>query len=355
MMNTRHQSLMNEISPHPVRCLLPLLLPLLLLSLWACSPEKEKDFIDDQPGLLNQQEREHLQHFNNALLQDMDIQFQLIILREKADDINTLATRLFGKLGEKTKGARGLLMVVDQVGNQVRIEVGYDLEGIFPDGFVGYLERAQMEPFFAAGKVGAGIEATTELMVARVQRAGEGYRFDPAVEIPDRRYFSGGGGASRNITISSAQPEKHSSELRSSFPPQPSPEAAFKMYMQVLRMHIKDPGLPLYTVETQTFFSRWVVTDAQQDNELRSLEDAQNGRYLLADNVAVLRHPASDRLHPPYFFSKGETGWMLDFATMSRVLQMNHQNMWMMKHMNHPYMFAFADWRFDKNGFPVAR
>lgn len=46
---------------------------------------------------------------------------------------------------------------------------------------------------------------------------------------------------------------------------------------------------------------------------------------------------------------------MLDMATMSEVVRMNHRNMWMFKSMDHPFMFAFRDWNFDKNGSPIVK
>lgn len=56
---------------------------------------------------------------------------------------------------------------------------------------------------------------------------------------------------------------------------------------------------------------------------------------------------------PPYFFRKGADGWMLDFWTMSNVIRMNHKNYYHFKSFEHPYRFAFSDWKFDNNGFPL--
>ena len=60
-----------------------------------------------------------------------------------------------------------MLFLVDPQGKSVRLETGYDLEGIFTDAFTGYVEREQMLPFFVAGRIAPGIEATVELLVAR--------------------------------------------------------------------------------------------------------------------------------------------------------------------------------------------
>ena len=118
-------------------------------------------------------------------------------------------------------------------------------------------------------------------------------------------------------------------------------------------MYVKDPDLPLFTPATRKFFAGWVVTDGQQDNELRSMNKAPASQTKISGNYAVIRYPVLARTYSPYFFTKGSDGWMLDFSAMNKVLQMNHKNMWMMRKTDHPYMFGFSDWTFDKNGFPI--
>jgi len=336
-------------------CLVPLALlsSLVLALLPGCSSEPEPSFLEDRAHLLTRTEKEHLTAYNEALLRDLDVHFKLIILAEEALDINILAAEIFADLGKKTSGARGLLYLVDPVGGQVRIEVGFDLEPVFPDAFVGYLERRQMAPFFSAGKVGNGIEATTELFVTRIRNSIEGRECDPQKELPDPGHFSGGGGARIKTVIGATAPVKVKIAAGQRYQPQAMPEQTLALYGASLQAHVKDPDLPLFTPATRKFFATRLVTDGQQDNELRSLKSAPQSEVLTSGHYAVLRYAFRERLYSPYFFTKGENGWMLDFATMSRVLQMNHKNMWMMKRTDHPYMFAFSDWKFDAGGFPV--
>lgn len=319
-----------------------------------CTSSDDSSFMEDKANLLTREEQEHLILYNNALLKDFDIHFRLIILENKSEDINGLAAELFGNLGEQTRGKKGLLFLVDPKGQQVRIEVGYDLEFVYPDVFVGYLERAQMVPFFQAGKIGSGIEATTELLIVRVQRAISGHEFDPDLELGGLDNFSGGGGARVQVDIDSKTVNKKTYENKSDFKPQNSPKLSLEMYKRILRSKIKDPDLPIFTPKTRTFFAKWVVTDAQQNNELRGLEEDVVERVIIDADYAVVRFPLNKRTAAPYFFQKSEEGWMLDFWTMSQVIRMNHKNMWMIKRTDHPYMFGFSDWKFDKNGFPIS-
>src|SRR5262249_52341637 len=67
-------------------------------------------------------------------------------------------------IGDKGKD-NGLLMLVAQQDRKVKIEVGYDLEGIIPDGYAGQTIREAIVPAFRAGRFGPGLlDATTRLI-----------------------------------------------------------------------------------------------------------------------------------------------------------------------------------------------
>lgn len=324
-----------------------------ILLLSACSKTDDQGFFADRAGMLDQQSRQRIIEYNRALLKDFNIHCKVVILGQPSKDINSDAAELFGDLGEKTGKARGLLFLIDPVGKQVRVEVGYDLEEIFPDIFVSYLEHEQMVSFFQQGKVGAGIEATEELFVARVQRSMAGKSFDPDVELGRLSQYSGGGGARTKVVIGEQPIDKAAVVDSTAYLPQQSPEESLTVYMRVLRHKIKDPDLALYTPGTRKFLSRWVVTDAQQDNELSRLEGAVIEKVTIGGNRAVIRFPVGQRTLPPYFLENNGSGWAIDFATMNDLIRMNHKNMWHFVSGDHPYMFGFADWSFDSSGYPM--
>lgn len=319
--------------------------------LLSCSGGQDS-FVEDNGKLLSEQQLTRLESYHQTLLEQLDVHFKVISLDKKADDIDELAAELFGKLGQKTSAAKGLLFLVDPIGEKVRIEVGYDLEDVYPDGFVGYLEEKQMQPFFELGKIGQGLEATGELLVARLIRYQDGQLFDAKLELGEQQYYSGGGGAKIDVKMGAGTLKKDSVENPEAFLPGSTPEQTLQRYRQVLALHIKDPNLGLYTPQTKKFFSNWVVTDGQQNNELRSLQNHPEYHILIDRNRAVIRYPVAERLLPPYFMELGDDGWMLDFWTMSQTIRMNHKNQWHLVKNKHPYMFGFVGWRFDKNGFP---
>ena len=249
-----------------------------------------------------------------------------------------------------------MLFLVDPAGKQVRLEIGYDLEGVFTDAFIGYVERRQMMPFFQAGRVGPGIEATAELLVGRAMGAEGTQDSDLALKPPDPdERLSGGGGARIDVEIGSGVPRKPQSPMAGEFGPQSTPQKALETYKMVLRGHVKDPELTLYTEETRRFLRQWLVTDAQQDNEFKAITRNGAGEVILSEDRAVIRFPLNNRQASPFFFRLGPDGWMLDFATMHRSLGFNHKNQWFFRSPEHDFMFAFNDMVLDRNGFPHKR
>jgi len=252
-------------------------------------------------------------------------------------------------LGKSTLAARGVLLLVDPQGHQVRLEIGYDLEPIFTDLLVGRVEQEQMVPFFQAGRVGPGLEATVELLVGAALRQPE----ETGTGKQQLPHLSGGGGAKTGATIGSGAPAKKPLANPGRITPGADPLETLRIYQEVLRERVKDPDLAIYTPESREFFRKWLVTDAQQSNELNSLSEVlDNGEVRRSGNFAVVRSDPGARTRAPYFLRRADQGWQLDFATMSRVISFNHLNQWHFITLNHPYMFAFSDWTFDKNGFP---
>jgi uncharacterized protein len=68
------------------------------------------------------------------------------------------------KIG-KAKEDNGILLIVAQKEKRIRIEVGYGLEEIIPDGLAGEIIRNQIRPYFKDGKYGLGIRAGVQSIV----------------------------------------------------------------------------------------------------------------------------------------------------------------------------------------------
>jgi hypothetical protein len=95
------------------------------------------------------------------------------------------------------------------------------------------------------------------------------------------------------------------------------------------------------------------VTDAQQKNEIRSIERMlPQAIVVIEGHLAAILLPIENRQASPYFLLRGESCWMLDFASMHRLIGFNRKNQWFFRTTDHAYMFAFTDFVFDRKGFP---
>lgn len=84
--------------------------------------------------------------------------------------VEDYANRLFRQWGIGRKGAdNGVLLLVAPSEHKVRIEVGYGLEGILPDGLAGEVIRTQALPAFRDDRYDDGIRDTVERLATIVE------------------------------------------------------------------------------------------------------------------------------------------------------------------------------------------
>jgi uncharacterized protein len=84
------------------------------------------------------------------------------------------------QLGQK-KANNGLLIVVAPKESQVRVEVGYGLEGILPDGYIGRLEQDVLVPNFKADNYYVGLNLAVDNLHARILKEYKGKK-NPSVK-----------------------------------------------------------------------------------------------------------------------------------------------------------------------------
>ncbi len=116
-------------------------------------------YVNDSAGVLNAGTAEKL----NGVLSDLDARAkaQVAVLTVKSlggADIETYATETYKKwgIGDK-KTNRGVLLLVAVEDRKSRIEVGYGLEGILPDGLTGAIQDKYIIPYFRNGDYSGGI------------------------------------------------------------------------------------------------------------------------------------------------------------------------------------------------------
>jgi uncharacterized protein len=312
--------------------------------------------VDDAAGLMDEEQRARVAEYHGFLLEDHEIDYRVVTL-EDSGDISLFAVERFEELdvGQSSQTGRGLMLVIDAGRDEVRLEVGYALEGAFPDAFVAYIEERQMVPFFGARRVADGILAASELIIARAQRAKQhaGLESEPAMT------GSGGGGATAGaglgVGLGAGPSEAPSRPTQSGFEAGATPRETLARYFDAMDRRNGDPSLPLYTPQTRRMLEGWVMTPAQMDNLVATYRTCQ-GEPTLRDEargLAVIRYPPAARACAPFFFESSPDGWQLDLTMMQRALRFGRSNAWRFDlSVAHPYGFAFEDWRFDDKGFP---
>jgi uncharacterized protein len=308
--------------------------------------------VADDAKLMTQEERAFVAEFHSFLIKDHDIDYR-VVTTDDAGDINRFAVEQFEKLFDSSPSASGraLLLVVDPAQDRVRLEVSFALEGAFPDAFIAYVENRQMVPFFRTNRIADGILASTELIAIRAQRAANNAGFDDEPWAA----ASGGGGAATAARIGDG-PEQMPVPPSSEAPPANTPEQALQAYFAAMDTRNASPDLAFYTPATRDMLRGWTITRAQMDQVVETYRgcSAQPPKSDPTGSLAVIRYPIAERSCAPFFFENIDGAWALDLTMMQRAIRFGRTNAWRFdQSIDHPYRFAFTDWRFDENGFPA--
>jgi uncharacterized protein len=326
-------------------------LPLTATLRHALAPQPAVSVVDGA-ALLSERERRSIASYHDRLLADHDIDYR-VVTAQTGGDVDQAGHEAFAALGvgERSGSGRGLLLLIDPNADRVRLEVAAGLEGVFTDAFVAYLEQRQMVPFFRDDRVADGILATTELIVARAQEAAAGEAFDPTTAAS----FSLGGGASTAARIGAGL-DRNWARDRSQVAPEATPEATVAAYLAAMAARNGRPDLAVYSEDSRQMLGSWTMTPAQMDQVVRTYRACRHGevRYSGSGDLAVIRYAPAARQCSPWFLRREGGRWTLDLTATQRVIRFNHRNQWRMPDPGgHAYAFAFADWRFDRHGFPI--
>lgn len=322
------------------------------------SADREGRLVVDGAGIVAEDSEARMGDLLGALLGEADVELVAASVPRLDDQtIEAAASELFERweVGDRTNGGRGLLLLVAEDEERVRMEIGYGLEGTFTDAFVGYVEREQMVPYFAEGRVGEGFEATVELVAGRAfDRLATG-AYDPGRDEPETisGFRTGGAGAQTDAPVGRSGGAKPAAgeATRSRFAAQPTPGLAWARFLESNRERIKDPDLGIYDAEARRFLRDRPITNAGQDHIVDLYGDETPTLRRRGDRAVVLFPDDPDHRLAPWFFHRTSEGWQLDGSVYPGLVRYNHRNQWRFARTDHPYTFAFEDFRIDRNGF----
>ncbi len=121
-------------------------------------PEPE-GFVSDFAHMIDPASRDSIGALATELREKTGAELAVVTLPDLAgDEIEPVAVNLYKAWGIGKKGTdEGVLLLLAWKERRVRIEVGYGLEGILPDGLCGSIIRRVMTPELTAGRVGSGL------------------------------------------------------------------------------------------------------------------------------------------------------------------------------------------------------
>ena len=230
---------------------------------------------------------------------------------------------------------RGLLLVYDVEGRQMRIEVGSKLEGVFTDAFVGFLIREHLRSFASTDRMAIGMRATLMMTFTRIREAvlGEEYDPRPAAFIEDRRRLVVGGGTTAAAiaadTVGAFRNREGTPEELAYFAPQPTVAESYARFEDWLVVGAAPVNAPLFTGPSQEWLRDLPITSAYGEFMVLQMHGKAHAIVEQGD-LAMLYYTGTPFLSPHYFRKSGR-GWELDI--LAEVL--NSQNL-----IGYPYTWA---------------
>lgn len=154
------------------RALFPLLA--LACSLFALDLDKLKPqgYVSDFAHVLDDSSRAQLESYAGQVEQATGVQMAIVTIDSlDGEPIEDVANTLYRKWGVGKKGKdEGIMLLLAIKDHRDRIEVGYGLEPILPDGFDGSVLRAA-RPLLRQGAYGQALFAAAEQMGTRIAAA----------------------------------------------------------------------------------------------------------------------------------------------------------------------------------------
>lgn len=132
-------------------------------------PAKPADYVLDEAGVFSPDQREALARRLEQYERETSNQIVVAVMPSVPDDYVmedfTQRTAEAWGAGQKDKD-NGIVLFVFPESRQMRIEVGYGLEGAVPDGLANIIIQDDIVPSFRAGDIAGGIERGAEALMA---------------------------------------------------------------------------------------------------------------------------------------------------------------------------------------------
>lgn len=132
------------------------------------NPGNPTGFVNDYTDTLNTEQKQKLENKLAAFEKESGNEISVVIIKDLQDDtIENFAEKLFKDwgIGKKEKD-NGVLVLVAKEDRQMRIEVGYGLEGALTDAQSFWIINDIMKPAFRVDDFAKGLEEATDKIIA---------------------------------------------------------------------------------------------------------------------------------------------------------------------------------------------
>lgn len=149
--------------------------------------EKTQGYVSDFAGVLNDARRSDIEQICRMVETGTGVQIAVVTVPSlDGEPIEDFTNSLARKWGVGQKGSnQGLMLLLAIKDRKTRTEVGYGLEAVMPDGYVGSVQRSMREEL-RAGKYGEAIIVALVQFQRRLEDEKSGI---PAPQVKARRGF----------------------------------------------------------------------------------------------------------------------------------------------------------------------
>jgi uncharacterized protein len=162
---------------------------------------KPRGLINDFANVISPRHEQKLTQVTGELLRKTDVPVVVVTMPDiGGEDYNEYANRLYAAWGIGKKGEdRGVLIFVTLKERKMRIETGYGIEALIPDGLAGEIRDQYITPYLKRNQFGEGLLNGTLAIAsiiakdARVSLTGQ--------QAPVKRSVKRGSGLSALVTI----------------------------------------------------------------------------------------------------------------------------------------------------------
>lgn len=273
----------------------------------------------DEVGFLDDYDTKGLENYLEGIDDESGVDIRFIFARDVGGNLESFALKRARELGlGRSMNRRSLLFVYDVAGKRMRVEVGPGMEGMFPDGFVGFLVREQTAALLAADDRHLALKSTMNVVSHRLREAALGGTYNPraVAYITNPVRLAAGAGATVSAPLGNHRrlsgERIATDEERAYFGPQPTVAAALGRYHEWLRVGHFEPDLPMYTPETQLLNRAFPEARPFADFILYS-EYGHKYEIVERGDLAILFFTTTP-LVSAHLFRRDSAGWRLDIA-----------------------------------------